>query len=213
MRRLHICNSIQIIRKIALPLPFVFVFVSLSIFSGGLGAANVYAQVFPPIQQFPQPIQQFPQPIQQFPQQSLAPSQSVPLLPPVQTTFPPSIFPPTQSFIPQTSFAVPTGSLSPWFPSVPAIACGGTFSLSIVGDVSSKNSNSGDHSSKNSNSGDHNDKKTIALQVKAAGGTALDQNSISGQIFQGNKNIKNNNGNNFNIKSISNDCQVPTFIK
>ena len=162
MRRLHICTSIQIIRKIALPLPFVFV--SLSIFSGGLGVANVYAQVFPPVNQFPQPIQQFPQ-------QSLAPSQlpaSVPLLPPVQTTFPPSIFPPTQSFIPQTSFAVPTGSLSPWFPSIPAIACGGTFSLSIVGDVSSKNSNSGDHSSKNSNSGDHNDKKTIALQVKGS---------------------------------------------
>ena len=93
-----------------------------------------------------------------------------------------------------------------------------TFSLSIVGDVSSKNSNNGnsnngDHSSKNSNNGDHNDKKTIALQVKAAGGTALDQNSISGQIFQGTKNIKNNNGNNFNIKSISNNCQVPTFIK
>src|SRR5256885_2223275 len=165
MKILQIYTSIQMIRKVALPLPFVFV--SLSIISGGLGASpNAYAQVFPPVNQFPQPIQSFPQ-------QSLAPSQSVPLLPPVQTTFPPSIFPPTQSFIPQTSFAVPTGSLSPWFPSIPAIACGGTFSLSIVGDVSSKNSNSGDHSSKNSNSGDHNDKKTIALQVKAAGGTAL----------------------------------------
>jgi|ERR1041384_2460261 hypothetical protein len=206
MRRLHICTSIQIIRKIALPLPFVFVFVSLSIISSGLGAAKVYAQVFPPVNQFPQPIQPFPQ-------QSLAPPQSVPLLPPPQTTFAPSIFPPTSSFIPQTSFAVPTGSLSPWFPSIPAIACGGTFSLSIVGDVSIKNSNNGDHSSKNSNNGDHNDKKTIAVQVKAAGGTALDQNSISGQIFQGTKNIKNNNGNNFHIKSISNDCQVPMFIK
>jgi hypothetical protein len=205
MRRLQIYISIQKIRKIALPLTFVFV--SLSIISGGLGAPpKAYAQIFPPVNQFPQPIQSFPQ-------QSLAPSQSVPLLPPVQTTFPPSIFPPTQSFIPQTSFAVPTGSLSPWFPSIPAIACGGTFSLSIVGDVSSKNSNNGDHSSKNSNNGDHNDKKTIALQVKAAGGTALDQNSISGQIFQGTKNIKDNNGHNFNIKSISNDCQVPTFIK
>ena len=120
MRRLHIYTSIQIIRKIALPLPFVFVFVSLSIYSGGLGAANVYAQVFPPVNQFPQPVQSFPQ---QLP----APSQGVPLLPPVQTTFPPSIFPPTQSFIPQTSFAVPTGSLSPWFPSIPAISCGGHF--------------------------------------------------------------------------------------
>jgi hypothetical protein len=204
MRRLQICTSIQMIRKIVLPLPFVFV--SLSIFSGGLGAPSAYAQVFPPIQSFPQPIQSFPQ-------QSLTPSQSVPLLPPLQTTFPPSVFPPTQSFVPQTSFAVPTGSLSPWFPSIPAIACGGTFSLSIVGDVSSKDSNSGDHSSKHSNNGDQNGKKTIALQVKAAGGTSLDQNSISGQIFQGTKNIKNNNGNNFNIKSISNDCQVPTFSK
>ena len=61
MRRLQIYTSIQIIRKIALPLPFVFVFVSLSIFSGGLGAPNVYAQLFPPVNQFPQPIQSFPQ--------------------------------------------------------------------------------------------------------------------------------------------------------
>jgi hypothetical protein len=204
MRKLQFYTSIQMIWKIALSLPFVFL--SLSIFIGGLGAPNAYAQLLPPVNQFPQPIQPFPQ-------QSLAPSQSFPLLPPPQTTFAPSIFPPTQSVIPQTSFAVPTGSLSPWFPSIPAIACGGTFSLSIVGDVSSNNGNNGDHSTKNSNNGDHNGKKTIALQVKAAGGTALDQNSISGQIFQGSKNIKDNNGKNFNIKSISNDCQVPTFIK
>ena len=226
MRRLHICIWIQIIRKIAFPLPFVFVFVSLSIFSGGLGAPNVYAQVFPPVNQFPQPIQQFPQPIQQFPQQSLAPSQlpaPVPLLPPGPNNL--STFSFSTNTIIHTSNIICSSHRVPV--SVVPINSRDSmwryFSLSIVGDVSSKDNNSGDHSSKDNNSGDHsskdnnsgghNDKKTIALQVKAAGGTALDQNSISGQIFQGNKNIKNNNGNNFNIKSISNDCQVPTFIK
>src|SRR5690242_5541215 len=110
--------------------------------------------------------------------------QLVPSLPPVQTTFPPSVFPPTQSFLPPTSFAIPTGSLSPWFPSLPAITCSGTFTFTIVGDTSSSGSSSSSSGSTSKNSKDdgNNDssdkaKHTIAIQVIAAGGTSLDQNS------------------------------------
>ena len=185
-----------VLRKVIILLSFAIVGFSLI----NAGASKAYAQVFPPVNSLPPPVL--------FPQQSFVPSQSYPLLPPAQTTFPPSVFPPTQSFIPQTSFAIPTGSLSPWFPSIPAIACGGQFSLSIVGNTASHIS-----TSRHGNNDDHNDKNTIALQIKAAGGTSLNQNSISGQIFQGAKNIQNNKGNNFNIKSVSNDCQVVQYSK
>src|SRR4051812_7539763 len=117
MKRFEICASIPLVKKIILLLPLVLVCLSGSFF-------NAYAQVFPPVQSFPAPVQSFT-PFQQ----GLTPLQGsqAPSLPPLQTTFPPSVFPPTQSFVPQTSFAIPTGSLSPWFPSIPAISCGGTF--------------------------------------------------------------------------------------
>src|SRR5919109_5373627 len=85
--------------------------------------------------------------------------QPVPFLPPSQTTFPPSVFPPTQSFLPSTSFAIPTGSLSPWFPSIPAVACGGTFSFTIIGKISD---NKGEDLG--------NGKQRIAIQINSAGG-------------------------------------------
>jgi hypothetical protein len=134
---------------------------------------------------------------------------SFPYLPPSQTTFPASVFPPTQSFLPGTSFAVPTGNLSPWFPSVPAIACGGTFSLRIVGEGSSSKhmgSKHDDHGNSNDNDNSNNGKKTIALQVLSAGRIALDQNSISGKIFEGKTNINNNKGNKLNLDNLSDNC-------
>jgi hypothetical protein len=133
------------------------------------------------------------------------------LLPPTQTTFPPSVFPPTQSFLPPTSFAVQTGNLSPWFPSIPAIACGGTFSFTIVGEGSSKHMDSKHNDDYNNNNNSNNSKKTIALQVISAGGTGLDQNSISGKIFEGQKNIINNKGNRFDIDNLFNNCDTFTL--
>jgi hypothetical protein len=165
---------------------------------------SAHAQIYPPVNTFPQPA--FPL-ANSIAQQQLA----YPYLPPPQTTFAPSVFPPTQSFLPGTSFAVPTGNLSPWFPSVPAIACGGTFSLTIVGDVKNNNNNNNNHSDNSDHN--NNNKKTLALQIKSAGGTNLDSNTIEGQLFKGKNNIEHNQGQDFSVKSISNDCQLTMFSK
>jgi hypothetical protein len=160
-----------------------------------------HAQVtFPPVTTFP-PTTTYPGTITN----PYYPQTTFPYLPPTQTTFPPSVFPPTQSFLPPTSFAVQTGNLSPWFPSIPAIACGGTFFLTIVGDAQD-NGNSDSHSHSHG-------KNTLALQIKSAGGTGLDQNTISGQIFKGSNNIKHNHGQDFRVRGVSNDCQVTTFSR
>jgi hypothetical protein len=153
------------------------------------------------------------------------PGSTFPFLPSQATTFPPSVFPPTTtSGLPSTSLSTSagsasgTGNLSPWFPSLPAIGCGGTFSLTIIGDVSSSSSSasssSSSSSSDNSNSHNHqagSGKRALALQVNSAGGVDLTLESVNGRIFQGEKNIENNQGNNFDIKDVFNNCQVIMF--
>jgi hypothetical protein len=188
--------------QIALFLPLVF---GLLLISNPISSAH--AQIYPPVNTFP-PQTTFPL------ANSIAPQLAYPYLPQAQTTFPPSVFPPTQSFLPGTSFAVPTGSLSPWFPSVPAIACGGTFSLTIVGDVKgNNNNNNNNHSDNSDHNNNNNNKKTLALQIKSAGGTNLDSNTISGQLFKGKNNIEHNQGQDFIVKGVSNDCQLTMFSK
>src|SRR5919205_3075826 len=133
------------IKETAILIPIVF---ALSLISNPFFTAHAQV-VFPPTTTFPQTT--FPQTTQ------VIPGQIQPFLPPVQTTFPPSVFPPTQSFLPPTSFAIPTGSLSPWFPSLPAITCGGTFTFTIVGDTSSGSGSSGSSGSTSKNSKDNGD--------------------------------------------------------
>src|ERR671918_258962 len=58
------------------------------------------------------------------------------------------------------------GEMSPWFPSLPAIACGGT---------------------------------------------SADHESVDGTVFAGEKNIERNNGRDFDIRDVFNDCQVSMF--
>jgi hypothetical protein len=138
-------------------------------------------------------------------------------LPPSAVTFPPSVFPPTTSFIPPTSIAPVLGPLSPWFPSIPAIACGGTFTFSVVGSLDRDNDNgnddgSNDNTKKNGNGNNDNDKdKLYAIQIQSNGGSTLDTDSIEGKVFAGEKNIERNNGEDFDIKDVFNDCQVVTF--
>jgi hypothetical protein len=140
-------------------------------------------------------------------------------IPSQSTTFPPSIFPPTTSSFPSASLATQSNSFSPWFPSLPAIGCGGTFSLTIVGDVSpssqtsSSNSNSNSHGSNNNGHHSNDGKRTLALQVNSAGGVSLTQESVKGRFFIGQHNINNNQANNFDIKDVFNNCQVITFSR
>lgn len=149
-----------------------------------------------------------------FPQTTLAGTGT---LPQSAVTFPPSVFPPTTSFIPPTSIAPVVGPLSPWFPSIPAIACGGTFTFSVVGSLDRDNGNdNGNDDNKDNNKNDKNDNnndkdKLYAIQIQSNGGSSLDTDSIEGKVFAGEKNIERNNGEDFDIKDVFNDCQVVTF--
>jgi hypothetical protein len=148
-----------------------------------------------------------------FPQTTLAGTGT---LPQSAVTFPPSMFPPTTSFIPPTSIAPVVGPLSPWFPSIPAIACGGTFTFSVVGSLDRDNDNgndedNGDNKNKNGNNKNGNEDKLYAIQIQSNGGSTLDTDSIEGKVFAGENNIERNNGEDFDIKDVFNDCQVVTF--
>ena len=150
-----------------------------------------------------------------FPQTTLAGTGT---LPQSAVTFPPSVFPPTTSFIPPTSIAPVVGPLSPWFPSIPAIACGGTFTFSVVGSLDRDNDNgndedNGDNKNKNgkNNNNNGNEDKLYAIQIQSNGGSTLDTDSIEGKVFAGENNIERNNGDDFDIKDVFNDCQVVTF--
>jgi len=59
----------------------------------------------------------------------------------------------TSSLISPTLINPPVGQLSPWFPSLPAIACGGTSTMTTIGSLEDDSSN-GD----NGNNGNKNDK-------------------------------------------------------
>lgn len=203
MTRLKISPSLRlsVLRKTVLVLPVVFVWAVMVNSASNLVYAQFLQSPAPSFQQpvNPVPVTPFQQPSTTFPSQFGGPGTG--FLPPSATTFPPSVFPPTSSFLPSTSFAIPTGSLSPWFPSVPAISCGGTFSFTVIGQVS-------DHKGVDSNG-----KQRIAIQINSAGGIDLSQKSIKGQIFVGQHNIDTNQGDNFNIKNVFNNCQGLTFSR
>ena len=185
-------------------------------------------------------------------------------LPPTATTFPPSVLPPVNSLQPYgttgglgypstigsqyglgaagsaagsaaTSVSTSSQLVSPWFPSLPASYCGGTFLLTIEGtprgdgDKNNKIEPSDNNDGKDNNGGgDNNDdgdhhknskdsereRRLLSLQVNSDNSRIFtDDDAISGEIFLGKKNIDKNKGNDFNIKSIFNDCQIVTFSK
>ena len=179
-------------------------------------------------------------------------------LPPTATTFPPSVLPPVNSLQPYgttgglgypstiggqyglgaagsaagaaaTSVSTSSQLVSPWFPSLPATYCGGTFLLTIEGtprgdgDKNNKIEPSDNNDRKDNNGGDNNDddgnhhknskdsereRRLLSLQVNSDNSRIFtDDDAISGEIFLGKNNIDKNKGNDFDIKSIFNDCQ------
>ena len=185
-------------------------------------------------------------------------------LPPTATTFPPSVLPPVNSLQPYgttgglgypstiggqyglgaagsaagaaaTSVSTSSQLVSPWFPSLPATYCGGTFLLTIEGtprgdgDKNNKIEPSDNNDRKDNNGGGNNDddgdhhknsknsereRRLLSLQVNSDNSRIFtDDDAISGEIFLGKKNIDKNKGNDFDIKSIFNDCQIVTFSK
>jgi hypothetical protein len=113
--------------------------------------------------------------------------------------------------------------VSPWFPSLPAISCGGIFTLTVGGTPrgSDDNDNRLTPPDKDDDRDDDYDKKStgksnrrLALQINSDNSQIFtDEDAISSQIFQGQKNIDQNKANDFDIKSIFNDCQIVTYSK
>ena len=92
-------------------------------------------------------------------------------------------------------------SISPWFPSLPAISCGaGIFSFTIEG-VPDKGVKV-----------PINDEKLMALQVELdkdnRGLFFTSSNDVSGKIFVGKNNIETNQGDDFDVKNLFNNCRT-----
>jgi hypothetical protein len=184
-------------------------------------------------------------------------------LPPTATTFPPSVLPPANSLrsygttgglgYPSTlagqyglgaagaaagaaaitSVSTSSQLVSPWFPSLPASYCGGTYLLTIEGtprgngdkdskiEASDSNDNNRDDSDGDDDGDNHKDskdsgreKRLLSLQVNSDNTRIFtDDDAISGEIFLGKNNIEKNKDNDFDLNSIFNDCQVITYSK
>jgi hypothetical protein len=124
----------------------------------------------------------------------------------------------TSSSISPTLINPPAGQLSPGFPSLPAIACGGTSTMTTIGSLEGDGSdNSNGDNGKNGNKNekkdndDDDDKKDYAFQIESDGGPSADPEAVDGTVFAGEKNIDRNNGKDFDIKDVFNDCQVSMF--
>lgn len=105
--------------------------------------------------------------------------------------------------------------VSPWVPSLPAISCGaGIFSFTIEGTPEE-----GVHVSMSDDKKDYHDhdgdNKLMALQIKMdntnLGSISKDDDEISGEIFVGRKNIKTNQGDDFVVKNLFNNCRTLAF--
>jgi hypothetical protein len=128
--------------------------------------------------------------------------------------------------------STPSQIIAPWFPSLPATNCGGTFVMTVEGVPESNNGNSDDKitpssggDNNNNGNGDNGDdnkqssgksNRRLAVQINSDNGqiiTGQQQDAIFGQIFQGQRNIDQNKANDFDIRSIFNDCQVSIYSR
>ena len=101
-------------------------------------------------------------------------------------------------------FPVSRQSISPWFPSLPAISCGaGVFSFTIEG-----------RPEKGVNI-PSNDEKLMALQVELdkdnRGLFFTSSNDVYGKILVGKNNIETNQGDDFDVKNLFNNCRTLAF--
>ena len=75
----------------------------------------------------------------------------------------------------------------------------------------SKGGNNNDKNDNRDDDDNDDDKKDYAFQIESDGGPSADPESVDGTVFAGEKNIKRNNGKDFDIKDVFNDCQVSMF--
>jgi hypothetical protein len=85
--------------------------------------------------------------------------------------------------------------------------------MTTIGSIerdSNGDSNSDDNNGRD-NDDDDDDSKEYAFQIESDGGPSADPESVDGTVFAGEKNIERNNGKDFDIKDVFNDCQVSMF--
>jgi hypothetical protein len=130
---------------------------------------------------------------------------SIPVLSASGQTYYPTYYP--SNTIQQSSnvfsqFFVSRQSISPWFPSLPAISCGaGVFSFTIEG-----------RPEKGVNI-PINDEKLMALQIELDNPRLFfaSNDDVSGKIFVGKNNIETNQGDDFDVKNLFNNCRTLAF--
>jgi hypothetical protein len=118
---------------------------------------------------------------------------------------------PTASLVSPTLTNPPAGQMSPWFPSLPAIACGGTSTMTTIGSIESESNSDNNNNNGGNNDDDDDDNKDYAFQIESEGGPSADPESVDGTVYAGERNIERNNGKDFDIKDVFNDCQVSMF--
>jgi hypothetical protein len=99
---------------------------------------------------------------------------------------------------------------------LPAIACGGTSTMTTIGSIesdSNSDSNNNNNNGRNNDDDDDDDddNKDYAFQIESEGGPSADPESVDGTVYAGERNIERNNGKDFDIKDVFNDCQVSMF--
>jgi hypothetical protein len=133
------------------------------------------------------------------------PSSSIYPYPPSSSIYPPSssIYPPSSSIYPQSNFPflglaqyAVKQSVSPWFPSIPAISCGlGKFSFTVLGVPDKQAVPEKD--------------ELMAIKIISSNNRPIiTDEDISSLIFVGEDNIEKNEGEDFDIETLFNDCQT-----
>jgi hypothetical protein len=128
-----------------------------------------------------------------------------------QTTFTQPSSTSAASLVSPTLTNPSTAQMSPWFPSLPAIACGGTSTMTTIGSIERDSNGNNDNNNNGGDDNDDDDKKDYAFQIESDGGPSADPESVDGTVYAGEKNIERNNGKDFDIKDVFNDCQISMF--
>ena len=122
---------------------------------------------------------------------------------PYPPTYPTNPYSPSQGNFPFLGLAQYglRQAVSPWFPSIPAISCGlGKFSFNILG-VPDKG-------------GEPETDELMAIKIIASNNRLIiTDRDVSGLIFVGEKNIEENDGEDFDIKTLFNDCQTLMYSR
>jgi hypothetical protein len=84
--------------------------------------------------------------------------------------------------------------MSPWFPSIPASSCQGIFQFTIDGTAYLRKINQRQHN--------------VTLQIESTNG-----DSVSAKLWIDRKNNSKDNGVNFDIKNVENNCKQITYNK